>query len=814
MLKDITKTIVFALQLLTGMSLYGAKLVDFPVLLKQPDGTEFTSYLTGDEDFSYYHDGYDIIVRHPIYKYYVFAKINGNDLITTEQIAGIISGYNELEIPINKRDKKLSGYIFKDWMKPYNTGANNSRSLSQRSTLQKSRTPKVGNVNNIVIFVRFRDQRRDIEPEKRKFKENFKFYKSAYTYLNTYYKECSYDRLNVNSRFFGTDSELVGDDFIIDGTAYFKTRDIANKFINKLRNNNNNTITKYIYDQMIPEVQREIATSEIITSKILNEINRIVISNFKFYKENRTYLDSIITSAEVLNLLRKERKSNSEMEKLNRLLMSEVFPEDIDINKPDLTAFVYDTDYSYEDFAYLDVNPSGKFFNTYLSFYIILASAVEAVSEQINLTATDLDQNNDGYVDHITFIILGTPRELKESGNILYPHMDTFDRSILAQIFNTNTNVFQITNGYYNNMGDYITDADVHYPRLKNLELGTYNILIDGHMTSDVHVTESRKQSYANHTAVHEFFHSIGAPDLYRPNPEAISKYYGVVGFWDIMSGNPAGLPDEQVQMSAYMKWKYGRQYNSATKQYDSWIADAQWADINSSSNADNEGNNKTYTLTALASQDCREGTKYFYKIVPDINNKGEYFIIEYRKKIDTVSSDSDINNDTEFVKGNAGLLLYRINEGRNGRKLTSDYWSKMYIDGNKYGAPYEVYLFRNKNDIIEPRYSADIPNSLGKISYFGSDNISHAFTEISGFSVINKDNLDIDNLIKSQRYIYFSPFIEDKYYEEKLTENHFRENEIIGSGFKIYDIVINSDNTASFKVEYEKKNTKFNEKK
>jgi len=804
-LKNIAKAFFFASQILIGLSLYGAKLVDYEIVLKQPDGTTFGCLLTGDEDFSYYHDDFDVIVQHPVYKYYVFAKISGNDLITTDQIAGIILRYNELDAPINKREKKFSGYVFKDWTKPYNNiDVESGKTLTQRSILQKSKTPKIGKVNNIVIFIRFPDQKRKNTLLSRLlYKQTYGFYKSAYSYLNTYYKECSYGKLDVQSRFFGPDGELLKESLIIDTSNYFEYYDIKDSFINKLKENSENHITKYIYKKMNPSIRKKIKQAADVTFEIREELNRIVISNYKFYSDNKKYFDTIITSTEILDLLAKKYKSESDMEKLNRLLISEVFPEDF--QKSDLM-YIYDTSYTFEDFSAMSKGTGNDRFKAYLSYYTLLASAVEAVSEKINLSATELDQNNDGYVDHITFIFLGEP---KSGDSMPFSHMGTFDRKIMAQIYDTQEKSFHIKKSYYNTMGDYITEPEGYYPKLKGLELGTYNVLIHRHFVEEN--SPYGQLSVANHTAVHEFFHSIGAPDLYRLNHKVCgiynSKFYHVVGFWDIMSGFPSEKPEAQMQMNAYMKWKYGKQYNFSTEQYDSWIADSQWSEINPKNNANSNGNNKTYILSPLASQVCKEGTKYFYKIVSDVNNNGEYFIVEYRKKIDKILSDSDITNDTDISKGNAGLLFYRINEGRKGREMTSDDSSKKFIDGNKYGPPYEVYLFRNYNKSnIYTESNASLPNSFSELSSAYWERFSYQFNEISGYSVINAEDMRFDTFIKSKRYIFFTPFINNQYFEENVDYDHFLKKEILGSGFKIYDILLNNDNTVSFKVEYEKK--------
>ncbi len=135
-------------------------------------------------------------------------------------------------------------------------------------------------------------------------------------------------------------------------------------------------------------------------------------------------------------------------------------------------------------------------------------------------------------------------------------------------------------------------------------------------------------------TICHEMFHAIGAPDLYH------YSYDGIVpaGNWDIMETGSG-------HMGAYMKWKYANQ---------------QW--VQSIPEITTTGQYWLYPLT--------QNSKNCYKIKSP-NSTTEYFVLEYRKRIE---------GTYENNVPNSGILVYRINT---------------LCDGNADGPPDEVYIYR-----------------------------------------------------------------------------------------------------------------------
>ena len=219
--------------------------------------------------------------------------------------------------------------------------------------------------------------------------------------------------------------------------------------------------------------------------------------------------------------------------------------------------------------------------------HTLLRDAVLAVGSQVPGTL-NLDMDNDGRADNVVFMVSGTPEGWND---LLWPHRWSL----------------------------YSYDVRINGDRVYTYN---FNLSEGGYSNSGV--------------LCHEFFHSLGAPDLYHYTDDGISP----VGAWDIME-NTQQPPQS---MGAYMKYRYGN-----------WISSIP--EITS---------NGVYTLHPVASS-----TNNCYRIASP-NSLQEYFVIEYRQKTGTF----------EWGVPASGLLVYRIDTREDG-------------DGNAQGPPDEVYLYR-----------------------------------------------------------------------------------------------------------------------
>ena len=219
--------------------------------------------------------------------------------------------------------------------------------------------------------------------------------------------------------------------------------------------------------------------------------------------------------------------------------------------------------------------------------FTLLQNATAGVASQIPSSLT-IDSDGDGRVDNVVFVIKGSAGAWS---SLLWPHRwSLYDRYV-----------------YIN--GKRVYDF--------NLQLQTF---LAG---SNVGVL------------CHEFFHTLGAPDLYHYTDNGITP----AGSWDLMESN--GNPPHH--MLAFMKYKYG-----------DWISSIPTISASGQ-----------YTLNALTSS-----TNNCYRINSP-NSSTEYFIVEYRRDMGTYESS---------IPG-SGLLVYRINTSAG--------------DGNADGPPDEVYIYR-----------------------------------------------------------------------------------------------------------------------
>lgn len=136
--------------------------------------------------------------------------------------------------------------------------------------------------------------------------------------------------------------------------------------------------------------------------------------------------------------------------------------------------------------------------------HTLLKNAIEAVGSQIPQNI-NLDINEDGYVDVVSFIIAGGNDGWNE---LLWPHQ----WSLWSKTASINQK----------QVGDYTFQLQFFYN--SRIDLGTL---------------------------CHEMFHALGSPDLYHYD-DNLNR--APVGIWDIMEGTR----DEPQNMGAYMKYMYG----------------------------------------------------------------------------------------------------------------------------------------------------------------------------------------------------------------------------------------------------------------
>ncbi|MFC2086232.1 M6 family metalloprotease domain-containing protein [Bacteroidota bacterium] len=220
--------------------------------------------------------------------------------------------------------------------------------------------------------------------------------------------------------------------------------------------------------------------------------------------------------------------------------------------------------------------------------HMLLKNAIEYVESQIP-EELEIDADGDGYVDNVGFMVYGN---VGAWADLLWPHRwSLYSYNVTIHGKNVYDYMFMLNDPTYNDVG----------------------------------------------TLCHEFFHVLGAPDLYHyyndvaPTP---------VGGWDIMESSGKYPPS----MCMFMKYKYGK-----------WIDEIP--EISESGD---------YTLYPISSTD-----QNIFKIASPYSFN-EYFVIDYRKKEGMYES---------YTPGTwSGIVAYRINSNAH---------------GNAGGPPDEVYVYR-----------------------------------------------------------------------------------------------------------------------
>ncbi|MDR3217550.1 MAG: PKD domain-containing protein, partial [Dysgonamonadaceae bacterium] len=132
---------------------YAAYLTNYPIEVKQPDGTIVQLYTTGDEYHSRVHDaeGYTII-RDPQTGYLVYAILKNDDLVSSGYLVGKASPKNvglvpNLDLSAAKRTQIRQTFL-----------ANTPAKTGLRNAAAPTAGLRAGTLNNIVVYIRFSDE--------------------------------------------------------------------------------------------------------------------------------------------------------------------------------------------------------------------------------------------------------------------------------------------------------------------------------------------------------------------------------------------------------------------------------------------------------------------------------------------------------------------------------------------------------------------------------------------------------------------------------------------------------------------------------
>lgn len=178
---------------LIATQIFAAYLTNIPMDIVQPNGTKISCFASGDEFFNRLHDENDFsIIQGDDGWYYYGIRDNGN-VITSDIIVGSV----DPETAGLEKRAVISAENYKERVEKFND-------------YSKSKdAPTIGTIENVVIFIRFNDEREEEGfPHPRSYYDNY-FNTPEGPSLNHYFKEVSYDKLTVNSTYYPVTTDLT-----------------------------------------------------------------------------------------------------------------------------------------------------------------------------------------------------------------------------------------------------------------------------------------------------------------------------------------------------------------------------------------------------------------------------------------------------------------------------------------------------------------------------------------------------------------------------------------------------------------------------
>lgn len=167
--------------LLLAADLHAAYYSSLPYKVVQPDKSEISCYLSGDEYFNWIHDRDGFTLIQASDGYYYYAEASAGKLIPGQYRAGKVN-------PV------LAGLT--PWLKIPEQDYQAKRNAFQTVSGPVATTPGTGTLHNLVIYIRFSDDN--------EFTTSRQFYDDLFNQetaasLHSYYSEVSYNQLDISS---------------------------------------------------------------------------------------------------------------------------------------------------------------------------------------------------------------------------------------------------------------------------------------------------------------------------------------------------------------------------------------------------------------------------------------------------------------------------------------------------------------------------------------------------------------------------------------------------------------------------------------
>ncbi|WP_251859441.1 M6 family metalloprotease domain-containing protein [Clostridium sp. Marseille-Q2269] len=169
-----------------------APIKDAQIKLTQPDGQVIQCYASGDEFYNFLHDSKGrAIVKDVKTGYYVYGKYVKNKVQPSRER---VTKENTKTLKQINTDSRVN---MKDVKAPLDDIEKEREMVNENNKVKA--TKNTGKLNNIVIFIKFRDQD-EITRDFSMYNNQFNGKNQAS--LNNYYKEVSYNKLDVSTTFY------------------------------------------------------------------------------------------------------------------------------------------------------------------------------------------------------------------------------------------------------------------------------------------------------------------------------------------------------------------------------------------------------------------------------------------------------------------------------------------------------------------------------------------------------------------------------------------------------------------------------------
>lgn len=237
-----------------AVPLWAAWLNKVPITIKQADGTELNVFTTGDEYYNWVHDAHGYTLLLDKEGYLAYAILQDSDLVASKYRVGQINPssvgiYPEINISSSKMEKIRSSALQK------------TKDLEQKSGFKTVTSPAEGDLNNIVVYIRFADQS-NFAIDTSLYLDMFNKDEEEYSSMFNYFQMVSYGNLFVTSTAYPIpeDNMVISYDDQYNRNYYLPYHAVNNPdgYVGNERNEREFLLLKNAVDYIADEVPDEL----------------------------------------------------------------------------------------------------------------------------------------------------------------------------------------------------------------------------------------------------------------------------------------------------------------------------------------------------------------------------------------------------------------------------------------------------------------------------------------------------------------------------------------------------------------------------